>query len=357
MKKTLLAAAAAAAGALSCGAYAQTVTVSGLIDAYAGSMQYSGDKRKAVVNSGGMGTSWWGFEGTEDLGGGLRAEFKVGGYIRADTGEPGRFNGNESYFSRNSFVGLSGPFGTVHIGRDGAPNFLPTALFNAFADSFAFSPIILHANVPLFNGTRWQSVNAADTGWSNQIRYTTPKLGGFTGNLHYQFGEVAGDSSKRNMGASFLYFNGAYGIGGFVHDIRIDNPLPGTLGDVKVGFAQQKAWMLSGRAKFGAATLYANYEDAKNDNTNGPPGDAKSKTWSVSADYTLGAGKLMAAWANTKWTTSPTSARDGSKRDTYSLGYDYTMSKRTDLYAVYMNDKISSFNRGNSYALGVRHRF
>ena len=115
--------------------------------------------------------------------------------------------------------------------------------------------------------------------------------------------------------------------------------------------------MLSGRAKFGAATLYANYEDAKNDNYNGPPGDAKSKTWSVSADYTLGAGKLMAAWANTKWTTSPTSARDGSKRDTYSLGYDYTMSKRTDLYAVYMNDKISGFNRGNSYALGVRHRF
>ena len=270
----LQAAALFVATAASGGAAAQSVTFSGLVDMYAGQMQPSGSKAVKVVNSGGMSTSWWGFEGREDLGSGLKAEFKVGGYMRADTGDWGRFGGNESYFSRNGYVGLAGEFGTVRLGRDGAPNFLPAALFNAFADSFAFSPIILHANVPLFNGTGWQSVNAGDTGWSNQIRYTTPRIGGFTGNLHYQFGEVAGNSSNRNIGASFLYFDGPYGVGGFVHRVRADNPLPGTVGNVKLGFSQQDAWMLSGKAGFGPATVYANVEQATNENYAGAAGHA-----------------------------------------------------------------------------------
>lgn len=68
------------------------------------------------------------------------------------------------FFSRDANVTLEGGFGKVTVGRGLAPNFLPTVIFNAFSDSFAFSPIVLHANVPLFNGTGWQSVNAGDTG-------------------------------------------------------------------------------------------------------------------------------------------------------------------------------------------------
>ena len=70
-----------------------------------------------------------------------------------------------------------------------------------------------------------------------------------------------------------------------------------------------------------------------------------------------GPGKVLAGYADTKWTTTPTSARNGSKRDTFSLGYDYNFSKRTDGYVVYMNDKITSYDRGNSFAVGIRHRF
>ncbi|MBS0390319.1 MAG: porin [Proteobacteria bacterium] len=355
MQKNLIA--ALAVGTACGGAWAQSITLSGLVDAYVGSMQSSGSKRVSAVNSSGMSTSWWGMEGREDLGGGLKAEFKVGGYLRNDTGATGRFNGNETFFSRNAYVGLAGDFGTVRLGRDGAPNFLPTALFNAFGDSFTFSPIVVHANVPLFNGTGWESVNAGDTGWSNQIRYTTPNFGGLTGNLHYQFGEVAGNNSNRNIGASFLYFQGRFGLGGFVHRVRMDNPLAGTVGNIKLGFSQQDAWMLSGKAGWGQANFYANYEQAKNNNYAGAPGEAKSKTWSLSADYAVGQGKVLAGFASTKWTGTPGVVLDGRKRDTLSLGYDHNLSKRTDLYAVYMNDKITGFNNGNSYAVGVRHRF
>ena len=107
----------------------------------------------------------------------------------------------------------------------------------------------------------------------------------------------------------------------------------------------------------GPANFYANYEKAKNDNYTGAPGSADSKTTSLSADVAAGPGKFLAAYANTKWTTSPTSTRNNTKRSTFSVGYDYILSKRSDAYVVLLNDKITNYDRGNSFAVGVRHRF
>ena len=39
------------------------------------------------------------------------------------------------------------------------------------------------------------------------------------------------------------------------------------------------------------------------------------------------------------------------------LGYDYDLSKRTDLYAVMLDDKVQSKARGSGMAVGIRHRF
>ena len=331
------------------------MTLAGLVDVFAGSIQYSGDKRTAKVDSNGMTTSWWGVSGTEDLGGGLKASFNLKGFFRPDSGAAGRFGGNENFFSRDANVTLEGGFGKVTVGRGLAPNFLSTVIFNAFGDSFAFSPLVLHANVPLFNGTGWAAANAGDTGWSNEVIYSTPNFGGLSANAHYQFGEVAGNNSNRNMGANFLYFGGPFALGGFVHQVRANNPNTGTVGDVKLGFSQQKAWMLAGKMSAGPATLFANYESADNSHYSGLAGNAKSKTSSVSADLAAGPGKVLVAYANTKFTRSNTGATN--KRATFSVGYDYLLSKRTDLYVVGMNDKITGFDRGNSFAVGVRHRF
>ena len=353
MKKSLVT--VAVSSVLASAAFAQNVTLAGLVDVFAGSIQYSGDKRTAKVDSNGLTTSWWGMSGSEDLGGGLKASFNVKGFFRPDSGAFGRFGGNENFFSRDANVALEGGFGKVMVGRGLAPNFLPTVIFNSFGDSFAFSPLVLHANVPLFNGTGWQSVNAGDTGWSNEVIYSTPNFGGLSANLHYQLGEVAGNGSNRNIGANFLYFGGPFALGGFVHNVRTNNPNAGTVGDVKLGFSQQKAWMLAGKASFGPANIYANYENADNNNYSGAAGNARSKTTSVSADLAAGPGKVLVAYANTKFTRSSSTVT--SKRDTFSLGYDYNFSKRSDGYVVLMNDKITGFDRGNSFAVGLRHRF
>ena len=41
-------------------------------------------------------------------------------------------------------------------------------------------------------------------------------------------------------------------------------------------------------------------------------------------------------------------------RKTTTVGYDYNLSKRTEVYAVYMNDKQTGLNSGNSVGAGIR---
>jgi hypothetical protein len=44
-------------------------------------------------------------------------------------------------------------------------------------------------------------------------------------------------------------------------------------------------------------------------------------------------------------------------RRTAALGYDHALSKRTDIYAVYLYDKLSTSGSGKGYTAGIRHAF
>jgi predicted porin len=307
-----------------------------------------------------MTTSWWGFKGSEDLGGGLKAEFALTGFFRGDTGEIGRFGG-DNLFSRDANAGLAGSFGKVQLGRGLAPNFLPTILFNPFGDSFTFSPLVVHANVPSgpFGARTWSAANAGDTGWSNEIIYTTPKLGGATVNLHYQFGEIAGATSRKNIGANLIYFSGPFGLSAFYHDVQIANPNPGAIIDTTAApisiasISRQKTAFIGGSYDMKVIKLFATYQRAKDDSTSSR--EMTDKLYSVGASAPLGQGYMLFGYANTDRSGSLVGA-DVTRR-TFSVGYDYNMSKRTDLYAIAMNDKITSASAANSFGLGVRHRF
>ena len=344
MKKSLIAMGAALA-CLGTAHAESSVQLMGLMDAYAGSVRMAGDAdRTSVVGSGGLTTSWFGFKGTEDLGGGLKAGFLLTSFLRVDTGSPGRFN-PDPFFSRDASVSLSGGFGSVALGRGMAPNFLPTILLNPFGDSFTVSPLVLHANVPLFNGTGWGSTTPSDTGWSNQITYTTPSFGGLKANLHYQFGEQAGNSGKSNIGLNVMYFGGPLTLMGFYERADISNPVPPN------SLMNRKSdWMLGGAYDFGMAKAYLTYGQAKVDAT-----DFTGKTFSLGAEVPVlnKAGAIKAAMARTKATTGPGEAT----RTTASLGYDHFLSKRTDVYAVGMYDKVTDLSSGTSFVVGIRHRF
>ena len=340
MKKTLI----ALGTTLLCGAAAHAqskVEITGLTDAFVGSMKMAGDaNRRSVVDSGGMTTSWFGFKGTEDLGGGLKANFQLTSFIKVDTGTQGRF-ANDPFFSRDANVSLSGDFGSVLLGRWMAPNFLPSVVGNPFGDSFVFSPLILHKDVPLFNGTGWRAMTPADTGWSNQVVYSTPKFGGLSANIQYQFSEQPGKGGKNNFGANFFYFGGPLTLTGFYENTDIANPTNTLLAN------NQKYWMLLGAYDFGMVKPFLSYGEKKISDT----ADTKGKTFQVGASAPIGNGKLLAEWVKTDWSTPDVN------RKTFSIGYDYFLSKRTDVYAVVMNDKITNQSSGNSMGVGIRHRF
>jgi predicted porin len=331
-------------------ASAQTINIEGVVDAYVGSMRYAGEAERATkLDSNGMTTSYFGFSGNEDLGGGIKVDFALTAYLRPDTGESGRFSGGDTLFSRDANVGISGAFGAVSLGRGLAPNFLPTALFNPFGASFTFSPLVVHLNTD----ARWGSSSiAGDTGWSNQVKYTTPTIGGVTANLHYQFGEQAGNSGKKNVGANVMYANGPLSLSSFYQRAQVNNPVDAAAGNVKTvsgrTAAEQKAWFVGAGYDFNVVKLMATYNKTSHD------ADFADKTISAGASAPVGKGQVLVGWAQTERTGS---GLVESKRKTTSVGYDYFLSKRTDLYTVFMSDKVTGLVNGNSLAAGVRHRF
>lgn len=354
MKKTAL-----ALGVLSWGicisSFAQTsVNVEGIVDTYIGSMKNSGDKgRTTKLDSGGMSTSYFGFKGVEDLGDGLKATFTLGAFYRVDSGAAGRFNG-DTFFGRDSNVGLSGNFGALTLGRSISPVTLPVFLFNPMGDSFAFSPLVLHSAVPT---SAWgSSFGAGDTGWSNAIRYTTPSFGGATGNVYYQLGERTGDTSKKNVGGNVLYFNGPLSLTVAYHDVQVGNPNDNVVANgivtapiIGTKAFEQKLWFIGGAYNLGVAKVFLTYDQAKHDI------DLRDKTASLGLSVpTGGAGKILGAVAQTRRSGF---GFDERRRTTYSVGYDYNLSKRTDVYAYLLNDKVSTFDNAQSVAAGIRHRF
>ena len=181
----------------------------------------------------------------------------------------------------------------------------------------------------------------SDTGWQNQITYSTPDFGGLKGNFHYQLGEIAGSNSKGNVGFNAFYAAGPLGLTAFWERDQVSNPGTAT------AFPDTRTdWMLGGTYDAGVAKAFLTYGVASSDAV----GSADKKTTSVGVSAPMGNGKLLAAYATSKIT-------GGATRDTMTVGYDYTLSKRTDLYAMLMQDKISAMSSGTSVGAGVRHRF
>jgi len=342
---------ASALGAMSAGAQAQSsVTLYGLVDAWAGMTKNLGaSDRAAVVNSGGMSTSYWGMKGSEDLGNGLKAIFTLEAFFRPDTGKGGRFDG-DTFFARNSFVGLqSNSWGSIKLGRNTPQYFVSTILFNPFGDSYTFSPMVFHTY--LGNGRTGAagiSGLVGDSGWNNSILYSTPDINGFTGTLMYGAGEQAGHNGQNKFGAGFLYFRGNFAATAAFQQVRFDAN-PGDLNALVAGFQRQTATQLGASYDFGVVKLYGQYQYIKNTIATG---DAKSNGGQLGVSIPVGPGSVLASYAYTK-----TSGAADVKRNTWAIGYDYSLSKRTDVYAAYFRDKVSDLSSADTFGVGMRAKF
>ena len=343
-------------------AFAQSgVTISGTVDVWAGARELSGGTRSTRVDSGGMTTSQLNFSGAEDLGGGMKAEFALGMFLRADSGDFGRFAG-DAYFGRSSYVGLSGSMGTVRLGRQSTGNFLNFIRTNSFGDSATFGPAFVHTwisaiaqgpqftsgGAPVGNRALTGVLGTTDSAWNNAVGYISPNLGGATFTAQYAPSETTGVGSRKGLSA--FYAAGPLNLGLAAEQMGVGS-VPAS-GPAAAVLNKQTTLNLSGAYAFSFARISAGYITTQRDFATVV--DDKVRTWQVGASIPMGAGAMLIQTAATRQTPDTGASR---KRTATSVGYDYNFSKRTDVYVVAMHDRMTANAAGNSFGIGVRHRF
>jgi predicted porin len=328
-----------AAGVLLCstGASAQSATLYGLLDVSGARVKPVGGEATEQLDSGDMTRGFLGFRGAEDLGGGLRAVFKLESYVRVNNGSVGR-NDTDTFFSRESSVGLSGAFGTTVLGRTVSPLWLSTINFNPFGEASGFSP-----SSRQYFGSR--GVILGDSRWSNSINYSNSATDSpLRVNVAASLAPLNGTPQPgHNYGGSLSYITGPFAATLAAERIRNSSqPLP-------PGFDRQKAVLLGATYDFKFLRVYGQVGRVKTEaNT-----DLQTILYQLGAAIPIGNSVILAAYGHSHM-KSPLS---GTTDSTTSLAYDYYFSKNTDLYLAALYERLTFVSSGSSFAGGIRHRF
>lgn len=340
MKKSLIALAVLAASGA---AMAQSsVTLFGVVDA--GVTYVNGKDNWSGVTSGNQLTSRIGFRGTEDLGGGLKANFWLEAGLNLDNGD-GKSSGASGTgleFKRRSTVGLQGGFGEVRLGRE------LTAAYSSVARYDPFGSVGLGYNRMWVAGDTAESstnttAKAPNIRVSNAVTYVSPSFAGFKVGVNYGFGEIAGKSSDaRYLGAGLTYDNGPVSVGLAAEQLK-QNTLGGNSSASING--DLTAWALGASYDFGVAKLLGTYRSAKHENYSGV-NDNKNNGYMLAVTAPVGPGLVKASYNRYENKLAGATA----KADQFGLGYVYSLSKRTSVYGTYAY--LKNKDGSSVYSLG-----
>ena len=334
MFRSFLATTLAATAALcSVGVQAQSVVLYGLLDASASRSRPLGGDYRWQLDSGNMARSFIGFRGSEDLGGGLRAVFRLESYLRADTGQSGRFDG-DGFWGRDANVGLSGNFGTTVLGRNVTPLYLATITFNPFGESFGFSP-----------STRqyFAAAMLGDRSWNNSLAYINNPKDALRVHLAVNTPEASGATIGRNSGVTLSYIAGPFAVALTAEKIK-NSPLP-----LPAGFEGQTVLQAGASYDFKLVRLYGQIGRVKTEATI----DGRTVLYQLGAAVPIGNSLILVAYGNSQAKTLYSRITD----QTASLGYDYFLSKNTDIYVAALYEKSFNVSSGNTVAGGIRLRY
>jgi len=330
MKKTLIALAALAATA----SFAQsTVTLYGYGDMGVGKSVGTGEKTQFNPGTADVGGIRLGMKGSEDLGGGMKANFQLETNGISETGA------GDGGYGRAAWFGLSGSFGAVQLGRQ-ARNSVSAGATGSAAGWRG-------TDVEAATGQRYSINNnvAASSRNSAMINYITPTVNGFTARLGYV---NAADNSKAAItDVALMYSNG---------------PLNLAYGQIK---AQGKEANSGVHANYdlGMATVYGSYNKrgaiaatANSYTVTGAANNAVTTTLvagsaAVAAQDGFSVGAKVPFGATTVYATY--GKNNDSKVTAYELGADYALSKRTALTAFTASTK----GKDAGFFAGVRHAF
>ncbi|TCW85781.1 porin [Burkholderia sp. SRS-46] len=371
MKKTLVA--LAALGTFTGMAHAQSsVTLYGIVDAgivYTSNVKTAnGGKSLFQLASGNESGSRWGMTGTEDLGGGLKAIFKLEGGFNANNGTLGQ-GGRE--FGRQAYVGLkSDNIGTFTMGRQ----------YNAIQDYVA--PLAVSSVLTQFATHPLDNDNLNNTfRTDNSVKYSTPVIAGFQAEAMYAFSNSTNFANNRAYSVGATYANGPLNLGagyaraqqpGTIGGAIVGNPSSSTPSNPLLGASRVDQWGAGGTYAFGPATIGLLYTGSLFSNsTNGltaAGGTIHFQNYEGSVRYQVTPALVLALGET--YTSVHQSGASGHYLQT-SGGAQYLLSKRTDVYANAFYQKASRNLQANidaaggaasgssqtAVVVGIRHKF
>jgi predicted porin len=350
MHQVALAGLSATLFCLNAPAFAQSsIQLNGLVDEWAGIQKLPGGKQAFVASDNGMSVSYWGLKGSEDLGNNYKAIFALESFFRPETGQVGSFPG-DVFLSRNAYVGLETPYGTLTTGRLATQLLISTILFNPLADAFGFSPIIYQTFLGFGTYPAYTTDQGAlgGTDWDNAVQYSSPVFGGLSGSVMYALGNTAGQNGAKKYSAQILYFQGPFAATAVYQYVNF-NDTAGDLSSLVSGLQSQGLAQVGVSYDLKFVKLFTQYMYTHNAQEGGG--------WHVNTVQTgisipLGVGTASASFAY---------SRDHGGLDeshpSAAVGYDYPLSKRTDVYVTYLYDRIVGLSSGYTGGAGIRMKF
>jgi len=339
---------------LSGAAHAQSgVTLYGVVD---GGLLYTSKtldssggnsgKQFSFVDSGSA-PSQFGLTGTEDLGGGMKAVFKLESGFSVANG--GFNNSNGNLFGRQAYIGLANAYGEINMGLQFSPFFLSLYDLDPRGLSQFGSGLPIYLDHVLGTGV----FNA------NAISYASPVVAGFSGSAMFSFGGVAGNfQSGRQYSVNLKYDNGTVMVEGAFYDGNSGGSV-NTAPPTNVAFVGR---MLGASYKIGKLTAKASFVNYK------VAGGFNS--------YVYDAGLDFLALPDLDFNGGVWYVSDRNQTTNHSvmgaLGTQYFLSRRTTLYGqVAVVNNHGAMNTGLSVnnalfspegtttgvTVGVRHVF
>ena len=366
MKKSLLA--LAVLGAFAGAASAQSsVTLYGLIDIGIQRLDPKAANTPSTtgIAAGNQSGNRFGFRGSEDLGGGLRAVYQLENGFNSDDGtlaQGGRI------FGRWAWAGLAGSWGEVRLGRQWALGFEMFGSIDPW--STGFNDAGIQSVMSVANAVRPD----------NMVMYRSPNLSGFRVNAGYSFnmapvqgnGAAVAEAAGSGNNNRFTTLGAQYGSGPLLVMATYEIYKPASTTTIGSP-VDAKYLQIGGTFDFKVAKLHAAYAMEEGIYNAGPTslqprrfalpatlptnvtGPQDASAWQVGVTVPVGSLSLIGSWARRDFDAA--ALNDGR---VYAVGFTYPLSRRTNFYGYYSDadqSNVTAANDRKEMTLGIRHSF
>jgi predicted porin len=340
------------------------------------------DGSNPTVNRVSSNSSRFGMRGVEYLGAGNTAIFQIESNVQADTGNAF----NSGIASRETFVGFQGEWGAIRMGKFLTPydDILPI-----FGNAPTLTTSILSTAAIWAQGPLQKGQGGFDARLGNSIRYSSPNVGGLTGEAQYSTRDSSGnaDGAAGNNGdhPSEMRYANVWSFGGFYSNGPVDLGVAYEHNyNIRSTGRKDDALSIAGGYDFGTVTqgvglrIGAVYERLRYDT---PTGDLTRNFYAASAAFAIGEGIVYAFVGHAG--NGGGGAVDGtqiggltkgpnSAATQWEISYSYSLSPRTLLYTGYVqlanqpnafytfniNDYLTARGaRLNGVVFGIAHFF